>query len=704
MKVDLPSQMSGPVQSSTASYPLLRFIRAINPLPNRISDIDSLSRSPLLGIFVVLLFLCGVRNASAQYSCQNVVVTGAATSARVGSGPIQFVATQNGVAVPGGHWDIGNGFAYGGIDQTGLYIPPAALPSPASSVIYYNLPGCPRTTTISLLNAAPQITWFEPGTITQLNAVVLIHGANFMPTSTVTINGQPTTFSFVGSNLLSVPLNLSAPSNNPLAVVVTNPNPGSASVSGSILENFPTFTSITPTLLLGGMNTVTLQGTGFSDYSTFTVDGKSIPLTKVNTNTYTGKLFVAPWRNGSIAFTVNSIAGAPVSSSQTIPIETTTIPFDVAARFSTQAAFGPRIDIVQHIQHIGLKAFLTEQLQQPPVAYTVPGWYSARSQYMRAAAYGNSLLRLRVATALGSFIVNTANNNDYASYTPWETILENGAFGNFRDLLTNITADPRMGTFLNLAGNNASSDPNVHPNQNYSRELMQLFTLGPSLLKENGTVELDSSGQPLPAYDQNTLLDLTRALTGWNYAPLVNPNFTVQGIDYSQPLIPRDDLHDHGAKTLFGSVHLPAGQDIVTDRTQALDAIFQHPNLPPFVARILIQHLVKSNPSSAYIRRVADVFKNDGKGVRGDMAAVVSAILLDPEARSGDTKPSKYRWLPAGSCDVSAVRHQCARPGLSGQSGDRESGPDRRAVLVRPQRKRVLPAFVSDSGHKDIQP
>ncbi len=170
-------------------------------------------------------------------------------------------------------------------------------------------------------------------------------------------------FSFVGSNLLSVPLNLSAPSNNPLAVVVTNPNPGSASVSGSILENFPTFTSITPTLLLGGMNTVTLQGTGFSDYSTFTVDGKSIPLTKVNTNTYTGRLFVAPWRNGSIAFTVNSIAGAPVSSSQTIPIETTTIPFDVAARFSTQAAFGPRIDIVQHIQHIGLKAFLTEQLQ-----------------------------------------------------------------------------------------------------------------------------------------------------------------------------------------------------------------------------------------------------------------------------------------------------------------------------------------------------
>ncbi len=192
MKVHLPSQMSGPVQSSSASYPLLRFIRPIKSLPNRISAIDNLSRSPVLGAFAVLLFCAVARDASAQYSCQNVVVTGAATSARVGSGPIQFVATQNGAAVPGGHWDIGNGFAYGGIDQTGLYIPPTALPSPASSVIYYNLPGCPRTTTISLLNAAPQITWFEPGTISQLNAVVLVHGANFMPTSTVTINGQPT--------------------------------------------------------------------------------------------------------------------------------------------------------------------------------------------------------------------------------------------------------------------------------------------------------------------------------------------------------------------------------------------------------------------------------------------------------------------------------------------------------------------------------
>ncbi len=233
--------------------------------------------------------------------------------------------------------------------------------------------------------------------------------------------------------------------------------------------------------------------------------------------------------------------------------------------------------------------------------------------------------------------MNTANNYDYASYVHWELILENGAFGSYRTLLANMTADPRMGNYLNLAGNNVSGDAALHPNQNYARELMQLFTLGPVLLNEDGSVQMDSAGRPKPTYDQATLLDLSRALTGWNYATPRDPNFTVQGIDYSQPLVGREDLHDHGAKTLFGSVKLAAGQSMAEDRSQALDAIFEHANLPPFVSRILIQRLVKSDPTPAYVGRVAAVFKDNGQGVRGDMGAVVRAILMDTEARAGDT-------------------------------------------------------------------
>lgn len=576
-----------------------------------------------------------------SYSCNDIVVGAAQSSMRAGGhGTLQFYATANGQLVSGGNWGVGPSFAFGGIDGNGLYMAPDELPSPATSTIYYFLPGCTRQTNIALLNYAPQIASFEPAVLWQLNTVVTIHGSNFLPGATLTINGQPTPVTFLDKFRLSVNLNLPSAVSQPLNLVVTNPDPGSASAALSLPTNFPTFTSVTPSTFVGGVNTLILAGTGITDYSRFTFDGKPLYPTRAANGTYTASIFVAPWRTGSIQVAVNSIDGAPASSTQTIPIQSTTIPFDLAARFSTQAAFGPRIDIVQHIQQVGLQAFVAEQLAQPPVTYTQPGYFSARSQYMRAAAYGNSLLRLRVATALGSFIVNVADNNDYASYSHWEGILENGAFGSYRDLLTNITADPRMGNYLNLAGDNASSNPNLHPNQNYARELMQLFTLGSFLLNQDGSLQLTADGQPIPTYDQNTLLDLTRALTGWNYAAPVDPSFTSQGIDYSQPLIARDDLHDHGAKTLFGSIHLPAGQDIVADRAQALDSIFNHPNLPPFVSRILIQHLVKSNPSPAYIQRIGNVFKDNGRGVRGDMAAVVSAILLDPEARVGDSRPS----------------------------------------------------------------
>ena len=193
-----------------------------------------------------------------------------------------------------------------------------------------------------------------------------------------------------------------------------------------------------------------------------------------------------------------------------------------------------------------------------------------------------------------------------------------------------------MGDFLNLPGNNATTTSS-HPNQNFARELMQLFTIGTSMLNDDGTLKTDSSGRVIPSYDQNTILDMARVFTGWNFAPAVNPNYTAYNIDWSQPLLAQDQYHDHGSKTLFGTVNLPAGQDIVTDRTAALDAIFNHPNVPAFVSVRLIEQMVKSNPTPAYVQRISAVFENNGKGVRGDLGAVVQAILLDPEARAGDT-------------------------------------------------------------------
>ena len=345
------------------------------------------------------------------------------------------------------------------------------------------------------------------------------------------------------------------------------------------------------------------------------------------------------WQTGSAVVGVAAAVGTANSAQSTLPIAPTPISYDTAARFATQAALGPRPGLIEHIQQIGLQAFLTEQMHQPGPAYSDPT-VLPRFTFLTAVVQGNALLRLRVAAALSALVPNQAIFLEYASYVPWEKKLEADATGNFRTLMNDIASDARLGAFLNLAGNRAPTDPTLHPNQNFAREFMQLFTIGTSMLNQDGTVQVDATGQPAPAYGQDTVLDLSRALTGWELPTPVNPTFTAFNIDESQPLAAFDIYHDHGAKTLFGSVHLPAGQSIVQDRTMALNAIFNHPNLPPAISTLLINHLVTSNPSPAYVGRVAAVFANDGKGVRGDLPAVLQAILLDPEARAGDTTPS----------------------------------------------------------------
>ena len=595
--------------------------------------------SRLLRLFLSLVVPISLPGMAFGYACSDVVVKPAQSTARVSGPGVQFTATALGQPVTGGYWNIAISFAFGGVDQSGMYTPPTSLPSPASAAIYYNLPGCAPYAIIPLLNPVPTIAWPEPSQVIQMSTFITLHGSGFVPGSTLTVNGQPVAISYLDGSRIQFMLNMATPKNGAIKAVVTSPSPGSLTTSTTIQGVFPTFTSVTPTTLVGGMNTITLNGTGITDSATFTYDGKPLYPTKVTQSTYTASVYVAPWRTGTIPVTVNPMAGSPVSSTAQLSIKALKVPFETAARFTTQAAFGPRIDIVQHIQSVGLQAFVQEQLAAPAVTYTVPGPMGGKAQFLYAATHGNTLLRMRVALALQSFIVNQASNYDFGSYIPWERKVEADALGNFRQLLTDTAQDARMGMFLNLAGNNAPTLATQHPNQNFAREVMQLFSMGPSMLNDDGSMKLDGAGKPIPAYDQNTLLDMARALTGWQYAPVVDGNYYFDGVDYSQNLVGNDSRHDHGAKTLFGTVNLPAGQSITADRTQALDAIFNQPSVPPFVSRQLIQHLVKSNPSPAYISRISKVFEDNGKGVRGDLSAVVSAILLDSEARAGDTNP-----------------------------------------------------------------
>ena len=589
----------------------------------------------------ILLLLSAVLAFARAGSAQTAVISPAGVSVHA-SGSANFSVAVTGPGNPNGSWYVIGGLQNGYIEQNGTYHAPNVVPSPNTITFGFIYNGSNNYTTqqLTIPNPVPVVTSTNPATFTSLNFPLHLSGAAFIPGAVVTIQG--TTYTNVSNNgaQLFIPnVTLTAPPiNGTVAVIVTNPDPGTSSATFNVPSIFPGATAVTPSTLKPGWNTVAVTGSGFTPSSLVTLDGRPMRTTYISPTSLSGYGYEPAWKTGTSVVGVIPSAGAPSESNTTLNIQATTIPYDTAARFATQAGMGPRPDVVEHIQQVGLKPFLAEQLQLPGAVYTTQ--YMPRYIYLQAALSSNtSLLRLRVAAALNSYIPNQAIFLEYQSFVPWEQKLEADATGNYRQILTDITADPRLGNFLSNAGNDVTANGNIHPTQNFARELMQLFSLGTSLLNDDGSVQVDSSGQPLPTYDQNTVLDLSRALTGWDLPTPVNPAFTAFLIDESQLLTPNEANHDHGAKTLFGNVNLPAGQSTTQDRDQALDAIFNHPNLPPFVSKILIHHLVTSNPSPAYVQRVVKVFKNNGKGVRGDMAAVVTAILLDKEARAGDKKP-----------------------------------------------------------------
>ena len=249
-------------------------------------------------------------------------------------------------------------------------------------------------------------------------------------------------------------------------------------------------------------------------------------------------------------------------------------------------------------------------------------------------------LRQRVAFALSEIMVvsqlGALQQRPFAVADYYDMLAEN-AFGNYRDLIEQVTLHPAMGVYLSMLGNE-KPDPelNIRPDENYARELMQLFSIGLVELNIDGTEKLDANNQAIPTYDQSIIEGFAHVFTGWTWAGVTQfhpPDFLVPQASQYFPMELWPEFHDTGAKILLNGVMLPAGQTGEQDLAAALDNIFNHPNVGPFMAIRLIQRLTTSNPSPRYVRRVAEVFNNNGSGVRGDLAAVVRAILLDAEAR-----------------------------------------------------------------------
>ncbi|HJS25387.1 MAG TPA: DUF1800 domain-containing protein [Pyrinomonadaceae bacterium] len=354
-------------------------------------------------------------------------------------------------------------------------------------------------------------------------------------------------------------------------------------------------------------------------------------------------------------------------------------------RFLEQASWGPTPAEVARVKAMGFMAYLNEQFslaptntgkgsnypdlsfplddnsQQCPTTnpsdptynqgvcirdnYTI---YPVHRTFFSNGLYGNDQLRQRVAFALHQILVVSANSE--VNRPSWMTVylqaLDRNAFGSYQTLLNEITLTPEMGEYLDMR-----LSTRTNPNENFAREVLQLFSIGTDTLNLDGTPQLDAQGATIPTYTQTQVNEFTRVFTGWNFAPALGAGIT----NFRDPMVPRGGQnHDAGAKTLLNGFTIPActstnsAQNIFcaqSDMTAVMSHLANHPNVGPFISKQLIQHLVTSNPSPAYVERVAKVFNNDCNGlypqgcsnVRGNLKLVVQAILLDPEAR-GDVK------------------------------------------------------------------
>jgi len=363
-----------------------------------------------------------------------------------------------------------------------------------------------------------------------------------------------------------------------------------------------------------------------------------------------------------------------------------------AARFLAQATFGPTDADIAHLRALtvanggaGYQAWINEQFSAPVSSQL--SYYNWVASLPENTGFSNILeawflgalggpdaqfpldptknhrdqLRQRVAFALSEIFVisdqNTLLDQHPDGLANYYDILSNNAFGNYRTLLEQVTLSADMGVYLNMQGNpRANLSQNLHPDENYAREIMQLFSVGLVMLNGTGTPKLDGLGKPIPTYDQSVVTTLSHVFTGWTWNHCSSfPGCGYQDADFHNPMKAFAANHDNGSdpvndiaskQLLFytGAVNggvLASGGSPASDLGFALDNIFYHPNVGTFIGKQLIQRLVTSNPSPEYVQRVTDIFNNDGANVRGNLQAVVQAILLDPEARYGQFKAAQ---------------------------------------------------------------
>jgi uncharacterized protein (DUF1800 family) len=558
----------------------------------------------------------GSRQLSTTYvSPTELTATGTATAAEVGIIPVTVTNPNPGLATSSA------------INVT--------VVSPNSNI---KVVVSPKTATLGAGNIQ-QFLATVTGT-TDMNVVWSVNNINY---------GNDSVGNIDGNGNYTAPVNLSSAGTVTIKAT-SEADPTKSDTATVTWQNpVPTLTAITPGTLATGGFQITLYGTGFVATSVANFGGTALQTTYATSTMITAVGTALTTQVGQVPVKVfNPLPGGGTSNSVNVTVSsvTNTVTPSAAVRFLEQSSFGPNLENVNQVQQLGFDAYLKNQFAATTTPYPDPrlkdGISNIQQTFYLNAVAGGDQLRERATLAFNEFwVVGADKIGDPLGYTNYLRTLGKDALGNYLDLMTDVTLTPAMGHYLDMVDNDAPP-PGEHANENYAREIMQLFCLGLVQLNADGTPVLDTSGNPVPTYTQNDVMDLGRAFTGWTY-PLT-PGKTQQTHNpeyYGGPMAAVESNHDTGAKTILGQA-IPAGQNAEQDLASALSIIFNHPNVGPFVAKQMIEHLVTSNPSAGYVQRVAQAFNSGafngyGSGKRGDMQATIAAILLDAEARQGDS-------------------------------------------------------------------
>lgn len=620
--------------------------------------------------------------------------------------PSSFSEGVTTVTVSGSQFVYGAQISWNGAPVTTTFVSPTELaaqiaaPNPGTFPLTVTNPnpGSASAPPISLLVGPGQVVLkleANSGTDVRvnnsLNFGLTVNGTD-NPAVTLQVNGIAGGNGTVGTAVVNkdgsitytAPPVVPTPSNIVQLTITSVDNPAvSLAQNISVMNPIPILASAAPMNFNPGPATIVLTGSRFINGAQVLVDGSPAPTTFNSGTQLTANVDLN--QPGNLDLQVLNPAPGPATSADLIatvngtpPVPTVT-PQD-SARFLEQATFGATDADIRNVSLNGFQWWLNQQfaLQATPMEPAVeqalivnnPPCASGdvkcnaalfvqnntneslvQDAYWQQTLTAPDQLRQRIKYALSQIFVISSDNTSSIQSMPrgeanYYDMLGNDAFGNFRQLLQDVTLNPMMGQFLSMQGNdkgNATTDPD----ENYAREVQQLLTIGLWQLNDDGTQKLDATGSPIPTYSNTDVKGLAAAFTGWSWnipgddSDNAWSNCCVYvGTGFGEELLPMQSFPGHHSTVEkdFLGVRIPSGSsDPEGDLKIALDTLFNHPNLPPFFSKQMIEHLVTSNPSPAYVNRVAQVFENDGTGVRGNLQAVVNAILMDPEARDTAT-------------------------------------------------------------------